>query len=118
MNIALWVVQILLALVFLMVGTLKVTQPKEKMAKNMEWVKVTPTWAIRLLGILEILGAIGLILPIVTGILPWLTALAAVGLVLVMVGAIILHGRQREFPQLGGTVVILLLALFVVYGRF
>ena len=118
MNIALWIVQILLALVFLMAGTLKATQPIERLAKNMKWVNGTPTWAVRLLGIAEILGGIGLILPIITGILPWLTPLAAVGLGLIMVGAIILHGRRGEYPNLGGTVVILLLALFVVYGRF
>ncbi len=118
MNIALWIVQILLALVFLMAGTLKATQPAERLAKNMEWVKATPLWTVRLIGILEILGAIGLILPIVTGILPWLTPLAAAGLVLTMIGATILHMRRGEYPHLGGTVVILLLALFVVYGRF
>lgn len=118
MNIALWIVQVLLALVFLMAGTLKATQPIEKLAQRMTWVKAVPSWAVRLIGILEILGAIGLILPIITGILPWLTSLAAVGLGLVMVGAIILHTRQREFPQVGSTVVILILALFVVYGRF
>ena len=118
MNIALWIVQILLAFAFLMAGTLKATQPIERLAQRMTWVKAVPSWTVRLIGILEILGAIGLILPIVTGILPWLTPLAAAGLVLTMIGAIILHGRRGEYPNLGSNVVLLLLALFVVIGRF
>jgi len=117
-NIALWVVQILLALAFVMAGSLKATQPIEKLATNMGFVKDFAPWTVRVIGVLEILGAIGLILPAVTGIWPWLTPVAAIGLVLTMVGAMITHGRRGEFPNMGTNVVLLLLALFVVYGRF
>jgi uncharacterized membrane protein YphA (DoxX/SURF4 family) len=116
MNIVLWIVQILLALAFLMAGGMKVSQPGEKLRKAMSWTEHVPV--VRLVGILEILGALGLILPAVTGILPWLTPVAAIGLVLTMIGAAIVHIRLKEFAQLGVPLVLFLLALFIVYGRF
>jgi uncharacterized membrane protein YphA (DoxX/SURF4 family) len=118
MNIALWIVQILLALAFLMAGIMKSTQPLEKLATRMGWVKDLAARNVRLIGILEILGAIGLIIPAVTGILPWLTPVAAIGLVLTMIGAMITHTRRGEFPSLGSNFVLLALAAFVVIGRF
>ena len=119
MNIVLWIVQILLALAFLMVGTLKATQPIDKLAARMQWVKtLRPQWLVRVIGVLEVLGAIGLILPAVTGILPWLTPVAAIGLVLTMIGAALLHTRRGEVSHIAPNVVLLLLAAFVVVGRF
>ncbi len=118
MNITLWVVQIILALAFLLAGTMKSTQPVKNLATRMTWVNSVTPWNVRLIGILEILGGIGLILPAVTHTLPWLTPTAAVGLVLTMVGAIIVHIRLKEFPALSAPVVLLLLAIFVAYGRF
>ncbi|TMD34195.1 MAG: DoxX family protein [Chloroflexi bacterium] len=118
MNIALWIVQILLALVFAMAGIMKVTRPFEKLAENMGWAKDVGLRGVRLIGVLEILGAIALILPAVTGILPWLTPIAAIGLVLTMIGAMITHGRRGEFPNMGLNLVLLLLAVFIVFGRF
>ena len=118
MNIILWVVQILLALAFGMAGIMKVTQPIGRLEARMGWVKDVGPGGVRLIGTLEILGAIGLILPAITGILPWLTPLAATGLVLTMTGAMITHGRRDEYSQIGINVVLLLLALFVAYGRF
>ncbi len=73
MNIVLWVVQVLLGLAFIAAGSLKVSQPADKLKKNMNWVEdVTPT-SVKGIGVLEILGGLGLILPAVTHILPWLT---------------------------------------------
>lgn len=118
MNIALWIVQILLALAFLLSGIMKVARPIEKLAKNMGFVNDFAPWMVRLIGVLEILGAIGLILPVVTGIWPWLTPVAAIGLVLTMVGAMLTHVRRKEFPNLGVNALLLLLALFIVIGRF
>lgn len=118
MNIALWIVQILLALVFVMAGIMKVTRPFDKLAQNMEWARDVGPRGVRLIGVLEILGAIGLILPAVTGILPWLTPIAAIGLVLTMIGAMITHGRRGEFPNMGFNLFLLLLAVFIVFGRF
>jgi uncharacterized membrane protein YphA (DoxX/SURF4 family) len=118
MNIVLWIVQILLALAFAMAGIMKVTQPIDKLEARMGWVKNVGPRGVRLIGSLELLGAIGLILPAVTGIWPWLTPLAAAGLALTMVGAMITHGRRGEYSSIGANLVLLVLALFVVYGRF
>ncbi len=119
MNIVLWIVQILLALAFLMAGTLKTTQPIERLAVRMNWVNaIKPPQLVRVIGTLEVLGAIGLILPAVTGILPWLTPVAAIGLVLTMIGAMILHTRIGEGSRIAPNVVLLLLAAFIVIGRF
>ncbi|KAA3662077.1 MAG: DoxX family protein [Chloroflexi bacterium] len=119
MNIALWIVQGLLAVVFLMAGFMKVSQPREKLAENMAFVEDFSDNNVRLIGILEILAAIGLILPPLTNILPWLAPLAAIGLVLTMIGAAMTHSRRGGEGQMIGTnVVLLLLAAFVAYGRF
>ena len=118
MNIVIWIVQGLLAAMFLMAGIMKSTQPKEKLSKNMPWVNDVSASNVKLIGISQILAAIGLVLPQVTGILPWLTPLAAIGLVLTMIGAIILHVKRNENSSIGINIVLLLLAAFVAYGRF
>ena len=119
MNTILWIVQILLALAFLMAGIMKATQPLDKLQERMGWVEsMNPPTLVRVIGVLEILGALGLILPALTGILPWLTPLAAGGLVLTMIGAMALHIRRQDaFAQIMPSLVLLLLAIFVVYGR-
>ena len=117
MHIVLWLVQILLALVFLMAGAMKVTRPREVLAENMAWVEDFSQSQLRMIGALEILGALGLILPAVTGVLPGLAALAAVGLALTMAGAIIVHVRRKEYPNVIGNIVLLALVVFLAYGR-
>ncbi len=123
MNIVLWILQGLLALMYLMVGFMKVTQSKDELkvkgAGRMGWVDDVSAGNVRLIGILELLAAIGLILPQLTGILPWLTPFAAVGLVLTMAGATMLHVRRGDGTQaIMTTIVLLLFAAFVAYGRF
>jgi uncharacterized membrane protein YphA (DoxX/SURF4 family) len=118
MNVALWVIQVLLALVFGMAGFMKLTQPKEKLARQMGWVSDFSAGIVKAIGAVEILAAIGLLLPPISGILPWLTPLAAVGLVLNMLGAATTHLRRKETPMIAVNVVLLLLAAFVAYGRF
>ena len=116
MNIAILIIQVLLAIVFFMAGLMKLIQPKEKLANNMAWVEGFSQNQIRLIGVLEILGAVGLVLPALTGILPWLTPLAAVGLALLMVGAIITHLRRDEYPNMIANIVLFALSVFVAYG--
>ncbi len=120
MNIVLWIVQGLLAAVFLMAGFMKVSKSKDELkkkgGKQMSWVDDVSDSTIKLIGILELLAAIGLILPQLTGILPWLTPLAAVGLVLTMIGAMMVNVRNRI--TIIKNIVLLLLAAFVAYGRF
>jgi len=119
MNIALWITQALLAVVFLMAGVFKTTQSKEKLIENgLHYVEAMSPTVIRTIGVLELLGAIGVVLPALTGILPWLTLLAAAGLALTMVGAIITHLQRSEYTNIVTNVVLMGMALFVVYGRF
>ncbi len=118
MNLALWIAQALLAIAFGVVGFWKLTQPKEQLAEQWGWVNDVPSNTVKLIGALEVAGAAGLILPIVTGILPWLTPVAAAGLVLTMVGAMLTHARRQEYANLIPNLVLLLFAAFIAYGRF
>jgi len=118
MGIALWVVQVLLAAAFLVSGATKLSQPKEKLAKNMAFVEDFSQPTVRLIGALEVLGAIGVVAPALTGILPWLSPLAAFGLVLTMIGAALTHLRRAEYGNIAVNAVLLVLAAFVAYGRF
>jgi uncharacterized membrane protein YphA (DoxX/SURF4 family) len=118
MGIALWVVQVLLAAVFLVSGATKLSRPKEKLLKNLAWVEDFSQRTLRIIGALEVLGAIGIMLPALTGILPSLTPLAALGLVLTMIGAALTHLRRQEYGPIAVTAVLLVLAAFLAYGRF
>lgn len=117
MEIALWIVQILLTLNFLLHGRMMLSPPASAQ-RGMAYVMAIPTGFRRFIGVAEILAAIGLILPALTGVLPWLTPLAAVGLIIVMVGAAIFHILRREYPNIVFNLVLLALAAFVAYGRF
>jgi uncharacterized membrane protein YphA (DoxX/SURF4 family) len=119
-NIALWVVQALLALVYLAAGSLKVVRPREQLVAsgNYDWMKDTSDAGVKAVGAVELLGAVGLILPELTGIAPILTPIAAVGLVVVQVGAIRVHLARNERKPLPANVILLLLAAFVAVGRF
>jgi uncharacterized membrane protein YphA (DoxX/SURF4 family) len=119
MNQALWIVAIVLAAAFTGSGLMKLLVPKEKLVSSGQgWAQdVTPT-NIRLIGVVELLGAAGLILPAVTHIAPILVPLAAIGLILVMVGAAVVHARRKEAMNIGVNAVLLALAAFVAWGRF
>ena len=117
MDTVLWIVQILLAGLFLITGLTKLTQPRLKMAVGpMRWAADTTDRQFRAIGLLEVLGALGLILPSALGIAPGLLPLAAIGLALTMVGAIATHVRYKEVDRVGVPVVVLGLALFVAIG--
>ena len=120
MNTVLWIVQGILAMMFLMTGMMKLRQTKEDMAGKMPWVEDFSQGQIRGIGMLEILGALGLILPMLTGILPILTPLAATGLALTMVGAFMTHLRRKDPMVPMGVMNMMLFAMsaFVAYGRF
>ena len=118
MNIFLWIVAGVLAAVFLLAGTMKVAQPKEKLVGMMQWAVPVPPPQLKALGLVEILGAIGLILPRALNIAPVLTPVAAVGCAVVMAGATIVHTRMKDYKGLGMPVVLLILALIVAAGRF
>lgn len=116
MNIALWVAQVLTALAFGQHGysmLFRVEQARARMA----WTRAVTIPVLRFIGVVEILGAIGLILPAATGVLAWLTVVAAAGLVAIMVLAILFHIARREWPSIVVNLVLGALASFVLYGR-
>ena len=116
MSIVLWIVQGLLALAFLLGGFMHTFMPVERLKKNMAWVGGVPDGLVRFIGIVEMLGALGLILPKLTNIVPQLTIVAAIGLVLVMASAAVFHATRKEYSNMGGNIVLLLLAAFIVVG--
>ena len=118
MNIFLWVLQIALGAAFILAGIMKATQPKEKLAGNMTWVNRRSAGTVKFIGVMEILGGLGLILPWATGIATILTPLAAVGLAIIMVLAIGDHVRAKEWQVIGINVVLGALAVVIAVGRF
>lgn len=119
MNIALWIGQIVLAVVFTASGIAKSTQSKEKLVEmGQTGVAVYPKTVVRLTAYAELLGVIGIIVPWWTGIAPVLTPLAAVGFAVVMVGAISSHIRLREPRNIAITTTILIISVLVAIGRF
>ncbi len=120
MNIALWIVQIFLALLFIATGAQKLRQSRELLMQGSftAYAADFPSGFLRILGVLELLGGLGLVLPQATGFLPQLTPLAAIGLAIIMAGAVNLRLRRGEGRMAMATVVVLLLTLFVVYGRY
>jgi uncharacterized membrane protein YphA (DoxX/SURF4 family) len=119
MNLALWIVAIVLAVAFAGSGLMKLAVPKDKLVTSGQgWAQdVSPT-NIRLIGLVEVLGAAGLILPTVTHIAPILVPLAAVGLAFVMVGAAVVHARRKEPMNIAVNMTLLALAVFVAWGGF
>jgi uncharacterized membrane protein YphA (DoxX/SURF4 family) len=118
MNIALWIIAGLLAGAVLVSGAMKLAQPKEKLASRYGWVEDFSAGAVKAIGTLEVLAAVGLILPAALGIAPVLVPLAAVGLVVLMAGAIITHLRRHEAGVIASPLALLALAVLVAWGRF
>lgn len=119
MNLALWIAQGILAAMFAMAGVMKSTQPIDKLLKSgVTWTDRFPLTTVRTIGISELLGAIGLILPWLLNIVPVLTPLAATGLALLQLLAIFHHAKHKESKAIVFNVVLLSLAAFVAYGRF
>ena len=114
MNIALWIFQALLALLFLFAGGVKLILPIEEMTKQMP----LPGLFLRFIGVCEVLGGLGLILPGLLRIRPALTPLAAAGLVIIMIGAIALTLKSGQIGPALFSLVVGLLAAFVAYGRW
>jgi uncharacterized membrane protein YphA (DoxX/SURF4 family) len=117
MNVVLWIVQALLAVAYVLAGSMKAFRPLVTLSKSMAWVRSVPAGFVRFIGIAELLGAVGLILPMMTNIAPWLTVAAAAGLVLVQVCAIAFHLSRREASVVPGNVMLLVLAGLVLIGR-
>ena len=117
MNIVLWVFQVLVAVVFIAAGSMKVFRAEQAVSRGMKWVGEAPRGFVAFVGISEILGGLGLILPALTGILPWLTPLAAVCLAIVMVFAAGFHLSRKEYHGIPLNVILFVLLAFIVVGR-
>lgn len=114
MNVVLWILQVLLAVAFFLHGGMMLMPPPE-IAAQMN--AMLPRWFSLFIGISEVLAAIGLTLPGLTRIYPWLVSWAAVGIMIVMVSATVLHVARNEIPQALTTLVLLAMATFVAYAR-
>lgn len=116
MNTPLWIITALLALVFLAVGAGKlITSRAALREKGMTYVDDFSDGQVKAIGVVEILGAIGLIVPAFIGGLEWLVPAAAIGLALVMIGAVVVHSRRKE--SYNPALVLGALAVFVAVGR-
>jgi hypothetical protein len=114
----LWFLQIILALIFAAAGALKLSRPKQSLQGLMAWVGDYPDQRVRQIGALEVAAALGLVLPGWTGILPWLTPLAATGLVVLLALASLTHYRRGEDRMILVTVILAVLAGVVAVFRF
>lgn len=115
---SLWAAQVLLGLAFLAAGAMKTSTPYGELAAKMAWVSAVPEGLVRLIGISELFGGIGLVLPAATRIRPWLTPLAAAGLALVMLLASAFHLSRGEAAAVPVNLVLGGLAAFIAWGRF
>ncbi len=119
MEIVAWILQALLGLLFVYHAyILLAPKPEQLRQRGMVWVIEIPAALRVFAGAAEGLAGLGLILPWATGVLPWLTPLAAAGLVVLMVGAIIVHIPRAEYPNIGLNLVLLALAAVVAYLRW
>ena len=119
METALLTSQLLLAAIFVATGLTKLTQPRARLAAGpMGWAADVTDVEFRTVGLLEVLGALGLVLPRAFGIAQLLTPLAAVGLALTMIGAITTHVRMGETDRLAVPIVLLVVTVFIAIAGF
>ena len=117
-DVVLWIAQGLLAAAFVAAGTSKLLQPRERPRHSSNWAQEFPPIVIKTISVLEIVAALGLVLPAVLDIVTVLTPAAATGVAGLMIGAVATHSRRAEWRPLGLNLVLLALAAFVAWGRF
>ena len=118
MNTTLWIVQGLLAVMFFMAGIFKLTKSKDDLRVKLgDWVDILSPISLKIIGLLELLGAIGLIAPLALNILPILTPIAAIGLACTMGVAFMIHLQRKEYKELGTNLILLSIAVFIAIGR-
>ncbi|GEM48678.1 DoxX family protein [Deinococcus cellulosilyticus] len=117
LHITLWVLQILLAAMFVMTGLMKLAMPVSQLAGQLPWVTSVPEFLVRFIGLAELAGGLGLILPAASRIQPRLTGFAALGLVLVMVLASGFHLTRGEGMMVPMNLIIAAIAAVIAWGR-
>ncbi len=118
MNTALWIVQGILSAFFIYASLSKLLQKKEQQVKRIPEMRYVGGGLVKLIGLAELMGAIGILVPMLLGVLKVLTAWAAVGLALIMLSATLFHVVIKSYRPIVFTAVIMFLAVFVAYGRF
>ena len=117
MHITLWVAQVLLAGFFINGAVMKFS-PIEKISPTVPWIGQVPELIVRLLGVIDVLGAVGLILPALLRIKPQLTPWAALASIALMLSALVFHVSRGETGVIWFNIVFAFVALFVAWGRF
>ncbi len=117
LNIALWVAQVVLATSFIWAGMMKLFQPIEKLSEMWLWTSQVPVELLKLTGIVDLLGGIGLLLPSLLRIKPKLIPMTAIAIIVLMVCASIFHIVRGESSQIGANIVFALIAAFIAWGR-
>ncbi len=118
MNTILWIAQSLLAAMFTAGGLFKIFVPKDKLIANQPFVENFSSIQIKLIGLAEVLGAIGIIVPLATGIIPILTPIAAIGLCTIMILAIRIHFLRKETAKVVVIMTMVVITSFIAYERF
>ncbi len=118
MKVVLWILQVVLAVAFLAAGAMKLTQPLATLAVSLPWTADVPGALVRFIGVAEVLGGLGLVLPAATRILPRLTPIAAAALAIDMVSATLFHLARGEAMMAPIPLLLAVLLAFVAWGRF
>ncbi|WOK08072.1 DoxX family protein [Imperialibacter roseus] len=118
LSIALWVTQGLLSVSFLCGAAMKLFQPVEQLSAMWPWTAEVPPAFLAFTGVVDLLGGVGIILPSLLRIKPWLTPVVAVAIVVQMVGASAFHVARGEASDIGANIVFALMALFIGWGRW
>ena len=117
LNIGLWIAQIILGAMFTMAGIMKATQPAEALMEAIPWANATPIALLRFIGISELLGGLGLLLPSFLRFKPRLSVWAAIGLMTVMLLAALFHVSRAEYSDIGMNILLMSIAAFIAWGR-
>lgn len=117
LHLTLWIAQVILGVLFLMAGFQHAAAPVAELSQRIPWVADVPLWLLRFIGIAEMAGGLGVVLPAATRIKPQLTPLAATGLAIIMLLALPFHLMRNEPHMIGVNLAIALVAVFVAWGR-
>ncbi|MBM9466722.1 DoxX family protein [Nakamurella leprariae] len=118
MDVLLWIIAGVLAAALAFSGVFKLVLPRERYVASQPWAADAPSWAPPAIGVLEVAGAVGVVLPALIGVAPVVVPVAATGLALVMAGAVAMHVARREWSALVPSGVLLVLAALVAWARF
>jgi uncharacterized membrane protein YphA (DoxX/SURF4 family) len=118
MDLSIWVIQAILSGIFLMSGIMKILMQQENLGQAIPWALQIPSFLVKLIGLVEVLVAVGIILPSLLRYRPKWAAYAAMALVVMMLGAVVYHVVKQEYMAIPGKVIYALLAGFVAWGRW